>query len=284
MTDFDKVRNYYRYFDEQNRLMNSNSGRLEFENTMEILHKFLPKEGTILDLGGGAGAYSFPLSDEGYSVYLADLSEELIDKAKTYGKDMNSPLASYDVVNATDLTVYDDEQFDAIILLGPLYHLLELSERMQCVSEVNRVLKKSGLVFASFIPRLSGSIALIDRYFNHPDQVNAETLKQTFRSGKFNNMTDAGFQEGYYPSINEIEELFSVNGFEKKLLRSLRGFGYEKEDALYRLEKEDREMFMTTMRLLNETAQDRAIIEMCGHAIYVGCKNIGVTAPKKQLS
>ena len=273
MTDFDKIRNYYRYFDEQNRLMSSNSGRLEFETTMDILHEFLPEEGKILDLGGGAGAYSFPLSDEGYFVYLADLSEELISKAKEHGKELDSPLASYDVVNATDLTAYDDEQFDAIILLGPLYHLLESSERMHCVSEVNRVLKKSGIVFASFIPRLSGSIALLDRYFNHPDQVNAETLKQAFKSGKFNNMTDAGFQEGYYPSINEIEELFSANGFEKKLLRSLRGFGYEKEDALYKLEKEDREMFEMTMRLLNETSQDRAIIEMCGHAIYVGCKN-----------
>jgi len=272
MTNFDKIRNYYKYFDEQNRLMSSNSGRLEFETTMGVLHQYLPKEGKILDLGGGAGAYSFPLADEGYSVYLADLSDELISKAKAYGKEINLHLASYDVVNATDLSAYDDEMFDALILLGPLYHLLESSERMQCISEVNRVLKKSGIVFASFIPRLSGSIALIDRYFNHPDQVNAETLKQTFQSGKFNNMTDAGFQEGYYPSIGEIEELFSVNGFDKKLLRSLRGFGYEKEDALYKLEKEDREMFEMTMRLLNETSQDRAIIEMCGHAIYVGCK------------
>ena len=272
MTDFDKIRNYYRYFDEQNRLTNSNSGRLEFETTMEVLHRFLPEEGKILDLGGGAGAYSFPLSDEGYSVFLADLSDELISKAKAFGKDRKSPLASIDVVNATDLSGYDDEQFDAVILLGPLYHLLEHSERIQCVTEVRRVLKKSGVVFAGFIPRLSGSIALIDRYFNHPDQVNAQTLKKAFQSGKFNNMADAGFQEGYYPSVDEIEELFSSNGFEKKLLRSLRGFGYEKEDALYRLEKEDPEMFELTMRLLNETSQDRAIIEMCGHAVYVGYK------------
>ncbi|MBR5419840.1 MAG: class I SAM-dependent methyltransferase [Lachnospiraceae bacterium] len=272
MTDFDKVRNYYRYFDEQNRLTNSNSGRLEFEITMEVLHQFLPGEGKILDLGGGAGAYSFPLADEGYSVYLADLSDELINKAKEYGKDKKRPPVSYDVVNATDLNTYDDEQFDALILFGPLYHLLESSERLQCISEVKRVLKKSAPVFASFIPRLSGSIALIDRYFNHPDQVNAESLKESFQSGKFNNMADTGFQEGFYPSIDEIEELFSSNGFEKKLIRSLRGFGYEKEDSLYRLEKEDREMFDMTMRLLNETSQDRAIVEMCGHAIYVGRK------------
>ena len=41
---------------------------------------------------------------------------------------------------------------------------------------------------------------------------------------------------------------------------------------MYRLEKEDREMYEITMRLLNETSQERAIIEMCGHAVYVGEK------------
>ena len=64
MTDFDRIRNYYKYFDEQNRLTSSNSGRLEFETTMQVLHQYLPEEGKILDLGGGAGAYSFPLADE----------------------------------------------------------------------------------------------------------------------------------------------------------------------------------------------------------------------------
>ena len=272
MTDFNKVKKYYKTFDEQNRLISSNSGRLEFEITMDLLHQFLPKEGKLLDLGGGAGAYSFPLAEEGYTVLLADLSDELIHKAEAYGKEQKTVLESYDVVNATDLSRYNDGEFDAVILLGPLYHLLEESERMQCVSEVNRVLKRSGVVFASFIPRLSGSIALVDRYFNHPDQVNSGTLMKTFQSGKFCNLADVGFQEGYYPSVDEIDELFSVNGFDKILIRSLRGFCYEKEDALYKLETEDPEMYIMTMQLLNETSTNRAIIEMCGHAIYVGKK------------
>ena len=272
MTDFDRIRNYYKYFDEQNRLTSSNSGRLEFETTMQVLHQYLPEEGKILDLGGGAGAYSFPLADEGFSVVLADLSEDLIAKAKGYGEGRTAPLASYDVVNATDLSRYADHQFDAVILLGPLYHLLEASERMKCVSEVNRILRPNGVVFAGFIPRLSGSIGLIDRFFNHPCQVDAATLEQTFHSGKFSNLSDAGFQEGYYPSVDEILELFSANGFSKVHLRSLRGIVYGKEDALYRLEEEDPDMFKTTMRLLNETSTEKSVIEMCGHAVYVGQK------------
>ena len=52
MTDFDRIREYYKNFDEDNRLNNDNSGKLEYEMTMKSLNKYLPKTGVILDLGG----------------------------------------------------------------------------------------------------------------------------------------------------------------------------------------------------------------------------------------
>lgn len=82
MTDFDKIKDYYKVFDENNRLLNDNSGKLEFEMTMRILAKYLPKSAVILDLGGASGVYTFPLAEKGYKMYLADLSSKLIDIAK----------------------------------------------------------------------------------------------------------------------------------------------------------------------------------------------------------
>lgn len=271
MTNFDKVRGYYRVFDEKNRLQNDNSGKLEFYMTMKILKDYLPTSGTILDLGGGAGAYSFPLVDEGYNVYLSDLSEDLINQAKIQNEERsNAKLSSCDVVNAINLDIYQDNQFDAVLLFGPLYHLLEESERRQCLTEINRVLKPGGMVFASFIPYLSGSIAIIDRYFRHPEQVNLSNLSEVFKTGKFNNSSDKGFQEGYYPSINEIETLFSNNGFEKDIIRSIRSFGYEKEDSLYSIR--DKEIFDEVIELMDKHSADPSIVDMCGHAMYVGRK------------
>ena len=270
MTDFERIRQYYKYFDEKNRLINTNSGKLEYVMTTDILEKNLPSEGTILDLGGGAGAYSFHLAEKGYKVYLADLSEELIMMAKKQVQESgNNNLISCDVVNATDLSVYHNNQFDAILLLGPLYHLLEKEEREKCVSEVRRVLKTGGIVFAGFIPYLSGSIAIVDRYFGHPNQVNTENLMRVFQYGQFRNLENVGFQEGYYPTSAEIEMLFRQNGFNKLLTRSVRGFGYEKEDMLELMRQRDPSMFDTVMKIINETAENSAIIEMCGHAIHV---------------
>lgn len=271
MTNFDKVKNYYKNFDEKNRLKNDNSGKLEYYMTMKILEDNLPSGGTILDLGGGAGIYSFPLAEKGYNVYLSDLSEDLINQALEQKKEEKvDNLLSCDIVNAIDLSIYSDNQFDVVLLFGPLYHLLEESEREKCISEVNRVLKPGGKVFASFIPYLSGSIAIVDRYFRHPEQVNINNLYEVFNSGKFNNSSDKGFQEGYYPTSAEIEKLFEENGFNKLSIRSIRGFGYEKEDSIYNIE--DKDMFNKIIELISNTAENKSIVEMCGHAIYIGCK------------
>ena len=276
MTDFEKVKNYYKYFDEKNRLQNDNSGKLEFLMTMSILEKNLPAlsdgaEISVLDLGGGAGVYSFPLAKKGYKVTLADLSETLLEQAKKQKEeDKVDNLISCDQVNATDLSRYKDSSFDVVLLFGPLYHLTEKAEREKCAGEIRRVLKTGGKVFASFIPYLSGSIALVQRFCWCPDQVDINTLEECFDSGKFKNLSDNGFQEGYYPPSEEIEKLFAANGFEKQLLRSIRGFGYEKEDVIFKFK--NKLVFSKLLGLIDSSAEDKSIIEMCGHAMYIGVK------------
>lgn len=271
MTDFEKVKGYYSVFKEDERLERDASGKLEFELTMRKLQKYLPASATILDLGGAAGAYTFPLAEQGYQMYLADLSEILIDKAKEKClRTENKNVISCDVVNAMDLSIYKDEQFDVVLLFGPLYHLLEASERNQCIKEVHRVLKKDGLVFASFIPYLSGSIAIVDRHCWDPGQVSIDTLREVFHSGKFKNTANRGFQEGYYPTSEEIAGLFSDNHFSQLEISSIRGFGYEREEKLYALK--DEEIFREIIGLIEQTSGQKEIVETCGHAMYIGVK------------
>ena len=274
MTNFDRIKNYYCNFDEKNRLTNSNSGRLEYAMTMHIINSFLPSDGNILDLGGGAGAYAFPLAERGYKVTLADLSENLIHQAKIRKEENNGfgNIVSCDVVNAVNLSIYSDEQFDAILLLGPLYHLTEEAERKKCLAEVYRVLKPGGIVLAAFIPYLSGSVGVFDRYFWHPDQVNTDNLRKVFDTGKFSNLLDQGFQEGYYATSGEIIKVFEESGFRKKLIRSIRGIGFGREDSIYELKENNPEMFDTIISIINDTSENEAVIEMCSHAIFVGTK------------
>ena len=270
MTDFERIKGYYRCFNEDGRLSADASGRFEYEMTMKILTKYMPEKGTVLDLGGASGAYAFPLAEMGYNVYLADLSEDLINIAKEKAsKIANCNVLSCDVVNATDLSRYADGSFDAVLFMGPLYHLLEETERNAAVKEVYRVLKKVGIVFAAFIPYLSGSIGIAERLVYHPGQVDRENLKKVFETGKFVNAVKEGFQEGFYATSDYIEKLFADNGYVKKVIRSIRGFAYNKEDFFSNVRPDMKE---DVIELIETTSEMKEIVEMCGHAMYVGVK------------
>lgn len=271
MTDFERINAYYQSFNENDRLTSSASGQMEYTMTMKRLLKHLPKQASILDLGGAAGTYTFPLADLGYRIHLADLSPRLIAQAKEKLRACPNPnVISCNVVNALDLSVYEDASFDVVLLMGPLYHLLEAHERNQCIREVSRVLKRGGLVIAAFIPRMSGSIAIIDRYFFAPGQVDGHNLQAVFRTGKFHNNASSGFQEGYYPTCDEIESIFTANGFSKISLCSVRGITYGKEASI--LQMTDTDMQQVVLRLAEETCEEKSIVETCGHALYIGIR------------
>lgn len=73
-------------------------------------------------------------------------------------------LCGFEQGTATDLTRFADDSFDAVLLMGPLYHLLNEAERKQALAEVYRVAKPGGPVFAAFIARYAGYIDAAARY------------------------------------------------------------------------------------------------------------------------
>ena len=272
MTDFDKIKSYYHTFNEWERLISS-EGKLEYDLCFPLITKYLNPNSTILDLGGGPGRYTIALAKAGYTMHLADLSPTLLEQAKIKIHESGiKHVRSITQLNATDLSAYSDSIFDAVLLFGPLYHLTTEEERLACLNEVHRVLKTDGLVFASFIPYMSGAIGVAERLFRAPNQVSVQTLNQVFEQGIFNNNASEGFQEGYYPSSDEVIRLFQRTGFSNLLLRSIRGWGSGREEEIYHLKEKDPEMFEAVINLINKTAAYPSVIEMCSHALFIGSK------------
>jgi len=128
--------------------------RTEFAVTLRALTEHLPPTpARVLDCGGGPGRYAIELARRGYEVTLFDLSPECLRLAEKKAADADLTLAGYEQGTATDLSRYPDEAFDAVLLLGPLYHLLEEEDRLQALEEARRVLKPGGILFAAFISR-----------------------------------------------------------------------------------------------------------------------------------
>jgi SAM-dependent methyltransferase len=137
---------YYRRGGERDRLA-AGAGRLEFLRTWDLLTRLLPgPPATVLDVGGATGAYARPLAAAGYRVHLIDPVPEHVAEVAT----LPGVTASIGAAGALPVT---GGVADAVLLLGPLYHLLDRAERVRAWQEAARTVRAGGPVLAATISR-----------------------------------------------------------------------------------------------------------------------------------
>jgi len=128
-------------------------GKIEYERTKEIIARYLPKEkATIYDVGGGIGIYSKWLSKLGHEVHLIELSPNAVEYAKRMNATIGSPIHSIEVGDALNINK-PDESADIVLLMGPMYHLIDIEDRLKALNEAKRVLKKGALLISAGITR-----------------------------------------------------------------------------------------------------------------------------------
>lgn len=144
---------YYQRGEEAGRLTRSGKGRLEFERTQEIVLRALPgPPATVADIGGGPGRYALWLAGLGYRVVHRDLVPLHVDQLRDLAGN-GSPIDSA-VGDALSLDLADSS-VDAVLLLGPLYHLERRADRVQALREAARIVRPGGPVFGAAISRWS---------------------------------------------------------------------------------------------------------------------------------
>jgi SAM-dependent methyltransferase len=135
---------------ERDRLSGGTS-RIEFARTKELLQRFLPPSpATVLDVGGGPGAYATWLAGRGYRVHMVDAVPLHVEQAAERARGS----FTVEVGDARRLE-HEDSIFHAILLLGPLYHLTERVDRVRALAEAKRVVRPGGVVVAAAISRFA---------------------------------------------------------------------------------------------------------------------------------
>src|SRR5436190_10135058 len=126
------IAEYYARFPEEDRLKEG-AFLLEETRTREVIERLAPPPPAVaLDIGGGAGVYSFWLAERGYTVHLLDAMPRLVAEARRRALD-GSPLSSCRVGDARALE-FTDKGADVVLLLGPLYYLTDQADRARALA------------------------------------------------------------------------------------------------------------------------------------------------------
>lgn len=266
-----RIINYYNQFDEWGRL---DREPIEFQVNWHYIKKYLPKTGYILDNGAGPGKYSMKLAREGYTVTLTDLTPRLVEIAESNAQELNisGQFRGFYKADARDLSMIHDEQFDASIMLGPMYHLQEENDRILAVKELHRVTKRNGMVFVAFMPRIKHILTSLLYPENWKPNDKMDNIQHFSQSGCFNHQDEGRFTGAYYFNINEIKPFMEAQGFESvELIGSNIGSVLTNAQWKYWREKGEHE-WEKVIDLLIEKANDPYILGNSSHILYIGRK------------
>jgi methionine biosynthesis protein metW len=181
--------------------------KLEFLTTDRYIQKYLKPNCRILEVGAGTGRYSLYYASQGYKVNSIEYVQHNLDVLKSKITDNMNIVAEQG--DAIDLSRFEDNIFDIVLVLGPLYHLYTEEEINKCINEAKRVCKNNGIMMFAYLP-------------NDSIMISWALLKGHLKFGYDNKRFDQNFKIISEPSeimrafyIDELEKIMNSNNIEK---------------------------------------------------------------------
>ena len=266
-----EILSYYEGIEEAGRL-GQGGGQLELARMRELMRRFLPSPpGVVLDVGGGPGRYACWLAELGYDVHLIDPVVKHIEQAReASGAQPLHPLASATVGDARSLD-FGDDSADAVLLMGPLYHLTDRSDRLSALREAHRVLKPGGVVIAKAINRFASLLdGLIESYIDDPNFVSI--LRRDLEEGQHRGVPDdfGYFTTAFFHRPEELEAEVLEAGFEQPGIYAVQGPGGVARDLDGRMS--DPVKRAQLLDLIRSVEEEPTLLGMSAHFVVIARK------------
>lgn len=265
----DDVSDIQSYYDEatDRELDRLNRHQLEHDITWRYLDDFLPSEGNILEIGCGAGTITIGLARRGYKVTAIDLSAKMIElcKKRTSVEGLKKNI-QFRVKDARNLGDIESEAFEAVLMMGPLYHLVYKGDRETALTEAFNRLKPGGNIFSTFISRYG---IWGDVMKNIPQTIEKQTdLRSVLDQGRDIEEPVGGFR-GYFATVSEILPLHEEVGFKTLVVAGVEPCISADDESYNQLQGTRRESWLD---LLYELSTEESVIAASRHLLYIGQK------------
>ncbi len=252
------VDKHYNNYIEDGRLEKDLQHKTEFILTNYWIDKYLKKGMNILEIGAGTGTYSIMFAKKGYQVDSLELVQHNLDILKSkITSDMNIKAIQG---NALDMSMYNDNTFDVVLCLGPLYHL-ENKNRKKCIEEAIRVCKPNGYLFFAYISNCLTFVQAIDKYDNYLLESRSE-FNDKFELRDNNNVFT-------YSMPEQIEKIMQDFNIIKLNHVSLDGVTRLIKNKVNSFSKEEFELWIN---YLKATSEIQSILGYSEHIMYIGKK------------
>jgi 2-polyprenyl-3-methyl-5-hydroxy-6-metoxy-1,4-benzoquinol methylase len=186
--------------------------RPEFLLTCRMLGRYIKPGDSVLDIGGGPGRYSLYLAGKGCDVTLFDLSPENIKFAAERAAEQGLSIKTIagDAREADKLVA---GQFDHVLLMGPMYHLLDETDRITAVNAALNLLKPDGIIFVSFINAFAGMIYYMKHMPDFSADPDSEPFVQDVIAGK--SYSGNAFTRAFFMDLKKVLPFMSQFPLEK---------------------------------------------------------------------
>jgi len=216
------IQHYRDEFDEGQRITRG-LGQLELLRTREIVRRHLPAGPLrVLDVGGATGVHAAWLAEDGHHVHVIDpVATQIARVLESAGARAGRITA--EVGDARRLA-FEEASFDAILLLGPLYHLTEREDRLTALAEARRVVRPDGPVFAAAISRFASLFDGLARGFLFEPGFE-DIVERDLRDGQHRNPTahPHWFTTAYFHHPDELEEELRASGLRVREVLGVEG-------------------------------------------------------------
>jgi SAM-dependent methyltransferase len=242
--------------------------QLEFDLTWRYLDQYLPPQGTILEVGSATGKYTLELARRGYAITAVDMSKGLLEKCReNIVREGLEKQVQFVLSDARNLGEIPDNEFDAVLLMGPLYHLIIEADRKMALKESFDRLRAGGIFFSSFISRFG---LMSDLLRNVPAWIEDQAdVWSVLKYGRDDEDHPRGGFRGYFAQPGEITPLHEEIGFDTLVMAGVEPVIAADDESYNQLQGKHRQQWLD---LLYAMSTESSTLGASRHLLYVGQK------------